>query len=195
MRSFKQLKEMEEERKEIKLMEEWKRYCLEQKDLLSMEIKKTLENIQKTKVANEDLTRDLEEWKLKHQKKCQELQDFNVDTKIDKTQEVDSVKTDNTTELQENETKVPETKESNGTDRVRSWSRKLVAGVQGALIQLEAEQKLQKDLILQKLESEQKMEDLKKVVRAEVDARIGVEEAVKKVERELAILKKSITEK
>jgi len=176
-------------------LEEWKRYCLEQKDLLSMEIKKTLENIQKTKVANEDLTRDLEEWKLKHQKKCQELQDFNVDTKIDKTQEVDSVKTDNTTELQENETKVPETKESNGTDRVRSWSRKHVAGVQGALIQLEAEQKLQKDLILQKLESEKKMEDLKKVVRIEVDARIGVEEAVKKVERELAILKKATTEK
>jgi len=74
--------------------------------------------------------------------------------------------------------------------KVRSWNKKIFSGLQDLDLKLQHEIEQRKNLEQQKIECEAAMEEMKKTVRAEVDARIQVEEEVRKTEREIQKIKK-----
>lgn len=80
--------------------------------------------------------------------------------------------------------------ENNTFVEVRNWNKKVIYEMQEVQRQLNAERKQRKDLETWKVETEAKMEEMKAKVKKEVDARLKLEEAFKKLEAEFQELSK-----
>ena len=75
---------------------------------------------------------------------------------------------------------------------VRSWSKKVVGTYSDVNVQLEVEKEKRQELEKYKAENEGKIEDMKRLVRMEVDSKIKAEEDCLRAEREIAQLREKL---
>jgi len=152
-----QIRDLEDEKKKVGELEQWKISHLGEEDVLRNELKKVEENAKLESTSRQMIQHELDDIKSKLEKVEEELAPF----KLEKSPKEDD------------------------KHRARSWNRKLIGNMHDISSQLDHEVTQRKELEKFKAEFEAQMEETKRKVREEKEARIRLEESCKRLQREI----------
>jgi len=201
------LHKIDDEEKRRKMLQEWKDQHLHSLETLKSDLKKSQEDLKGEKEKNKAIKDELEEVKEKLVSVTMELMQFKEDAEVKINEDAPHVSPPTPTpglldkipkkerassfKMQKGGGSLgkSDVTQANQTEKgggVRSWNKKVIYDLQDANRQLSDERKLRKSLEAWKLENEEKIEELKKKVRNEVEARVKLEEAYKRLEKEVS---------
>jgi len=170
-------REQEEERKKVEVLEKYKEETTRESDKLNAELYHKQKEAQKLITANEAMKKEMEDVMNKLKKMQHDIDHLKND----------SNNSNNTKDANDDGDGLSDSGGAS-SDRVRSWSKKLVYSMQDMNIQLNTEREARKVLEQWKKEHEAEIEETKKKLRNEVDSRLRMEEMSKKMEREMSAL-------